>query len=143
MDRIFRRRAGLLGAAALLLAQASPAAAALVQIDPTYASETLPINISTIDTTEMVAANASFKIFVTHWDLITGGTGNGTWVYGTGTKCGTGQHALTGPYPLTAQAGLSVGNGAGTVLKVPKGNALCFISSAAVQYSGSFTYQQS
>lgn len=130
-------------AAALLLAAAPAAEAALVQIDPTYASTTLPINISTAVTTQLVALNANYAIYVTHWDLMAGGAGNGTWVYGTGTLCATGQVALTGPYPLTAQAGLSVGNGSGTVLKVPKGNALCFIASAAVQYSGSFTYQQS
>lgn len=138
-----RRLTASVAAALALLALSAPAEAALVQIDPSYAVQTLPINISTPTTTQMVAGQTGIAIYVTHWDLIAGGTGNATWVYGDNANCVTNQVALTGPYNLTAQAGLSPGNGSGTVLKAPKGKFLCFTSSAAVQYSGSFTFLQS
>mgnify|MGYP001584482886 CR=1 FL=1 len=62
---------------------------------------------------------------------------NVTLVYGTGSNCGTGTTSLTGAYPLIAQAGIAKGNGAGPVLFVPSGNALCVTNSAAIQISGS------
>jgi hypothetical protein len=101
-----------------------------------------PINVSTATTTQLVALSGSTAIYVTSYDVIAGGTGNITFEYGTGTACATGTTALTGPYNLTAQAGLAKGAGIGTVLKVPAGNALCVLTSAAVQMSGSVSFQQ-
>lgn len=106
------------------------------------AAVSVPINISTATTTQLVALSGTKNIFVTTWDVISGGTGNFTLVYGTGSNCGTGTISLTGPYPLTAQAGISKGDGTGVVLLVPRGNALCATTSAAVQYSGSVAYAQ-
>lgn len=106
------------------------------------ANSSVPINISTATTTQLVALSGTTKIYVTHWDVIAAGTGNITLEYGTGTTCGTGTTALTGAYNLTAQAGISVGTGVAPVLIVPAGNALCALTSAAVQMSGAVTYQQ-
>jgi hypothetical protein len=106
------------------------------------ASASAAINVSTATTTQLVALSASKKIYVTSFDVIAGGTGNITFVYGTGTNCGTGTTALTGAYPLTAQAGIAKGNGLGPVLTVPISNALCVTTSAAVQMSGSVAYTQ-
>lgn len=106
------------------------------------AATSIPINISTATTTQLVALVSGKTIFVTSWDVISGGTGNFTLVYGTGTNCGTGTTSLTGPYPLTAQAGISKGDGMGIVILVPQGNALCATTSAAVQYSGAVSYAQ-
>lgn len=100
------------------------------------------INASSATTTQLVAISGSTSIYVTSFDVISGGTGNVTFVYGTGSSCGTGTTSLTGPYPLTAQAGIAKGSGVGTILKVPSGNALCVTTSAAVQVSGSVSYQQ-
>jgi hypothetical protein len=100
------------------------------------------INVSTATTTQLVAISGSTKIYVTSYDVMAGGTGNITFEYGTGASCGTGTTALTGAYPLTAQAGISKGSGVGAVLIVPAGNALCVLTSAAVQMSGSVSYQQ-
>jgi hypothetical protein len=100
------------------------------------------INVSTATTTQLVAISGSTSIYVTSFDVIAGGTGNITFEYGTGASCGTGTTALTGAYNLTAQAGIAKGNGLGTVLKVPSGNALCVLTSAAVQMSGSLSFQQ-
>ena len=100
------------------------------------------INVSTATTTQLVALSGSTAIYVTSFNFIAGGTGNVTLEYGTGSNCGTGTTALTGAYPLTAQNGIANGNGLGAVLKVPAGNALCILTSAAVQVSGSLSYQQ-
>ena len=106
------------------------------------ASASVAINVSSATTTQLVALSGSTKIYVTSFDAIAGGTGNITFVYGTGSSCGTGTTSLTGAYNLTAQAGIAKGNGLGPVLVVPAGNALCVTTSAAVQMSGSVAYTQ-
>lgn len=106
------------------------------------AGASAPINISTATTTQLVAAVAGQSIYVTSWDVIAAGTGNLTLEYGTGVSCGTGTTTLTGAYNLTAQSGIAKGNGLGPVLIVPSGNALCALTSAAVQMSGSVAYSQ-
>jgi hypothetical protein len=106
------------------------------------ASTSVPINISTATTTQLVALQANQTIYITSWDVMAGGTGNFTLEYGTGTTCGTGTTTLTGAYPLIAQAGVAKGDGLGPILIVPPGNALCALTSASVQYSGSLSYAQ-
>jgi hypothetical protein len=106
------------------------------------AGASIPINISTATTTQLVAAAGGKAIYVSAWDVMAGGTGNITLEYGTGSNCGTGTTALTGAYPLTAQQGIAKGNGLGPVLIVPAGDALCALTSAAVQMSGSLAYTQ-
>jgi hypothetical protein len=114
-----------------------------VGIDPSSRSPlSAAINISSATTTQLVALSGSTSIYVTSYDIIAGGTGNITFEYGTGSNCGTGTTPLTGAYPLTAQAGISKGSGVGTILKVPSGNALCALTSAGVQMSGSVSYMQ-
>jgi len=116
-----------------------------VGADPSKGGATpasVAINVSTATTTQLVALSGTTKIYVTSFDVIAGGTGNITFVYGTGSNCGTGTTSLTGAYNLTAQAGIAKGNGVGAVLVVPAGNALCVTTSAAVQMSGSVSYQQ-
>ena len=109
----------------------------LIQADTSAA-----ISLATATTTQLVALSAGKKIYVTALNVIAGGTGNITFEYGTGTACATGTTVLTGAYPLTAQTGLSMGGGLGPVLIVPAGNALCALTSAAVQMSGSLAYTQ-
>jgi len=109
----------------------------LIQADSSAA-----INVSTATTTQIVALSSSKKIYVTSLDVISGGTGNITFVYGTGANCGTGTTSLTGAYNLTAQVGIAKGSGLGPVLVVPASNALCVTTSAAVQMSGSVAYTQ-
>jgi hypothetical protein len=106
------------------------------------AGASVPINISTATTTQLVAAVASRAIYVTAWDAIAAGTTNFTFEYGTGSNCASGTTALTGAYSLVAQFGAAKGSGLGPVLVVPAGNALCAVSSAAVQVSGSLAYTQ-
>lgn len=106
------------------------------------ATASAPITISTATTTQVVALSAGKQIFVTGWNVVAGGTGNFSLVYGTGTNCGTGTTALTGVYNLTAQSGLAYGGGLGPILVTPAGQALCVVDSAAVQMSGSVAYAQ-
>ncbi|HTZ67921.1 MAG TPA: hypothetical protein VMB83_10730 [Roseiarcus sp.] len=106
------------------------------------AGASVPINISTATTTQLVGASTGKSIYVTAWDVIAAGTGNITLEYGTGSNCGTGTTALTGTYSLTAQFGIAKGNGLGPVLVVPSGNALCVLTSAAAPMSGSLSYTQ-
>jgi len=106
------------------------------------ADTSTPINISTATTTQLVALVSGKKIYVTAWDVVAAGTGNITLEYGTGSNCGTGTTVLTGAYNLTAQSGIAKGNGLGPVLVVPASNALCALTSAAVQMSGSVAYTQ-
>jgi hypothetical protein len=106
------------------------------------AGASVPINISSPTTTQLVAAATGKVIYVTAWDVIAAGSGSITLEYGTGSNCGTGTTALTGAYNLTAQFGIAKGNGLGPVLVVPAGNALCALTSAAAQMSGSVSYTQ-
>ena len=106
------------------------------------AGVSVPINISAATTTQLVGAASGKSIYVTAWDVIAAGTGNITLEYGTGSSCATGTTALTGAYSLVAQFGIAKGNGLGPVLVVPAGNALCALTSAAAQMSGSVSYTQ-
>lgn len=106
------------------------------------AGASIPINISTAATTQLVAALTGKAIYVTAWDVIAAGATNFTFEYGTGTNCAAGTTALTGPYGLVAQFGAAKGSGLGPVLIVPAGNALCAVSSATVQVSGSLAFTQ-
>jgi hypothetical protein len=106
------------------------------------AGTTVAINVSTATTTRLVALSGTTKTYVTHLNVISGGTGNITFVYGTGATCGTGTTSLSGAYNLTAQAGLSAGAGVAPVMVVPAGQSLCVTTSAAVQMSGFLTYVQ-
>ena len=103
---------------------------------------TAAISVSTATTTQIIPLAASKAIYVTAWDIVVAGADNVTLEYGTGSNCGTGTTALTGPYNLGTNGGISKGTGFGAVLIVPAGNALCAVTSAAVQASGSVSYAQ-
>ena len=77
---------------------------------------------------------------MTGFNVVAAGAGNIMLEYGTGTNCSTGTTALTGAYSFTAQTGISQAGGLGPLLVVPAGNALCVLTSAAVQMSGSLAY---
>lgn len=127
---------------AALLVYLGLASAALAQsavVVPATMTSTA-INISTATTTRLATGTSGKSIYVTQWNAVSGGTGNITWVAGTGATCGTGTVNLTGAYNLTAQVGAVVGTGYGAVLVVPQGFSLCATTSAAVQISGSVAY---
>ena len=106
------------------------------------AGVSVPINISSATTTQLVAAASGKTIYITAWDVIAAGSGSIMLEYGTGLNCGSGTTALTGSYSLAAQFGIAKGNGLGPVFVVPASNALCALTSATVQMSGSVSFTQ-
>lgn len=118
-------------------ATSSGSAVAVVQPDSQVA-----VSISTATTTQLVALSSGKKIYVTAWDIFAAGTGGFQLVYGTGSNCGTGTTNLTGSYSLIAQTGLSRGGSLGVLYTIPASNALCAVTTGAVQMSGSVSYTQ-
>jgi hypothetical protein len=96
--------------------------------------------------TQLIAASGSTKIYVTHYDLVLSGAGTFAWVTGTGTNCGTGTAYLTGasshPMSFAANGGISAGGGLGPILITGAGGELCYITTGAVDISGSVSYAQ-
>lgn len=115
------------------------------QAGVTTNTKTVSINISTATTTKIIGNAGSHEIAVTHYFVMAGGTGNITWEYGTtvSTPCDTGTTVMSGPIPLVANSGMSVGNGAAAILHAPPGNDVCILTSAGVQISGHATYNAS
>lgn len=109
----------------------------IVQADGSVA-----ISVSTATTTQLVALASSKKIYVTAFDIVVAAADNITLEYGTGSSCGTGTTTLTGAWNFAANGGISKGGGLGPVYVVPASNALCMVTSAAVQASGSVSYTQ-
>lgn len=106
------------------------------------AAKSVAVDVAASATTQLIAGVSRQAIYITSFDFMAAATNNVNLVYGTGTNCATGQVELTGAYPLIAQAGISKGNGLGTVLYVPQGNALCIITSGSSQLSGSVSFVQ-
>jgi hypothetical protein len=121
--------------ALLMGAQTGANIAAITQGDAT-----VPIEISTATTTQLVALTSGQRVRITSLSVIAGGTGTFRFVYGTGTNCGTGTTNITGAFPLVANVGLTLGGGVGSVLVAPAGQAVCAVTSAAVTYDGHITY---
>ena len=115
----------------------SSGAIALVQSD-----SSAPINVGTATTTQLVALVSGKSIYVTGWDIVVAAADTISLEYGTGTACGTGTTALTGAYNFPANGGLATGSGLGVLFKIPAGNALCIVTSAATQASGRVSYAQ-
>ena len=106
------------------------------------AAKSTPISIAASTTTQLIALVANQAIYITSFDFMGSSANSVTLVYGKGTNCATSQAALTGAYPLIAQAGISKGNGLGPILYVPQGNALCITTTDSGQLSGSVSYVQ-
>lgn len=108
----------------------------------TFSTASAKLSISTATTTQVVALTAAKRILVTSFNFHSAGTTTFKFVYGTGTNCGTGTTDLTDIYDLVASDGMTSGNGAGVILFVPAGNALCIFNSAAVHVGGSLAYDK-
>lgn len=115
----------------VLTGSSSGSATTLIQADTS-----VPFQISSAATTQLVAAATGKKTYVTYVNLMAAGTANVKFVYGTGTNCGTGTTDLTKTYPLTAQVGWSGGAGLGPILVVPASQAVCVTSDATSAISG-------
>jgi hypothetical protein len=110
--------------------------------NPNQATASVAINVSTATTTQLVALSSGKAIYVSAWDVTVLAADNITLEYGTGSNCGTGTTTLTGAYQFPAGGGISKGSGIAPVLFVPASNALCILTSANTQASGSVSYVQ-
>lgn len=97
---------------------------------------------STNGPTQLVAAVSGQSIYVCGYTLFAGGTANVSLVYGTGTNCGTGQHAMTPAYQLIAQTGLADSSPFWRGLVAPASQELCILTSAGVAIQANVYYSQ-
>lgn len=105
---------------------------------PVVPTASAAVNDSASGLTQVVAAASGKSIYVTGYTVVTAAAVSVQWEYGTGTACGTGTTALTGPMSFAANGGAA----AHQTLFVPSGDALCLNLSAAVQVGGSVSYAQ-
>ena len=91
---------------------------------------------------QVIPASAGLVTYVNGYTVGAASAVGLTWEYGTGTNCGTGTTVLSGAIPLAATSPISPSAGNSPVLVVPAGNALCALTSSAVQISGSLSYSQ-
>jgi len=107
----------------------------------------VPIDIVTATTTQLVAASASNKLYVCSLHLVTNAANNVALVEDDTSACASPTAGVTGGvtagegYNFGANGGLTLGNGGGTVAITAATNRyVCLITSAATQLSGSMTY---
>lgn len=106
------------------------------------ATKSAAVSTSSAATLQVIAASGSTVIYVTHWELVTTLANNVTWESGdTGGSCAN-PVALSGAMPFAANGGASAGSGTGPILILPAGKALCMLTSAATQISGSVAAAQ-
>jgi hypothetical protein len=108
----------------------------LTPVIPIRTQATVDINETTNETLLLVS-HTSGTVIRFSYHIFSNGTTNWSFVYGTGTNCGSNQVVLDGPYALIAQTGMT-----GVDMIVPTGNDLCYTNSAAVQVGGSISYIQ-
>jgi hypothetical protein len=97
------------------------------------------VNTAAASTVQNVALVANQSVYICGYHITSTGATNVTIEYGTGASCGTGTTVITGA--MTTAAGTDVDDPA-AYIKVPAGNALCTVNSAAVQISGYYKYIQ-
>jgi len=105
-------------------------------------NQSVAINTATSGSTQLVALQSSQTIYVCGYNFIAAGDVNVTLNYGTGTACGSGTTALTGAYPLAAQAGIVVQSPFWTGMASAASNALCVNLSASIGVRGVLFYTQ-
>jgi len=107
---------------------------------PVACDQSVAINTAAASTLEAVALTAGQRIHVCAWTFTGGGITAVTLVRGTGTNCATSPVVLTGAMELGDNTSLSHGSGAGVLIRLPIGSALCVTNGAALQLSGVITY---
>lgn len=109
-----------------------------VSNQPIQPTASAAINDSASGPTQIVALVAGKAIYVTGYTVVAAGAVTVQWEYGTGTNCGTGTTALTGPMSFAANGGAAPAQ----MLFVPTGDALCLNLGGAVAVAGSVSYAQ-
>lgn len=120
---------------------ASPASIG-IRPDSVSCMDSFAVSKATGDSTTAVAGVTGERVYVCGWDIVADGTTNVSLVYGNDANCATSQVALTGAYPLTAQAGRAGWASGGIVVRTPPDKFLCVKSSAAQQIEGVISYSR-
>jgi hypothetical protein len=131
-----------LGVVFILLLGCVTAALAQSPIYPVITTASAVINISSATTTKLVSGITGQRIYPTAISVDVAGANVLTFEYGTGTNCGTGTTAITGPYTLTSGVPLHIGSGSAPVLIIPPGNDLCVVTAATAAAGGFVAYAQ-
>lgn len=110
----------------------------------------LPISQNGTSSVQLIALSGSTVIYVCSLSLIFGGATTMVLTTGTGSACVTGNAAVLGDttaniangLSFAANGGLTLGNGAGTILKGAASSELCMTLGTSVRASGNLTYVQ-
>lgn len=101
------------------------------------------VNVTSATTTQLVALSGSTIIRVGAITLIDAVAATVQLEYGTGTACGTGTTALTGPMSLAANTPLTIHLGSDAALRTAAGAALCVVTgSGTTGLAGFISYAQ-
>lgn len=107
----------------------------------TICDKSVPLNVATTGSTQLVAGVSGKQIHVCGVDFISNGSVVASFNQGSGSACGTGTALIAGPYALTAQTGLSRGAGIADIWQpLIASNSLCISLSASVQIGGVLHY---
>lgn len=108
-----------------------------------FAKQSVPVNISSATTTQLVALSAGLRIYVCGVYASAAGTSpTMQFEYGTGSTCGTGTTLLTGTIAASTTVPLALETGL-TNFSAPQGNALCAISGGTgPSFQGLLTFVQ-
>lgn len=99
------------------------------------------LNATATGNSQIVALSGTTKIYVCELMLASNvGAVQAYFNYGTGTNCATGTAQLSPATALATQYGWVLGNGAGTVMSTPSGQALCINLNATVAAPGVGVY---
>jgi hypothetical protein len=103
---------------------------------PVAATNIADVRMTTATTTQVIAAVPGLPIYVTGWDEVvsdaTTGSPAWTFVYGTGTNCGTGTTTIAlAARNASADNGIVRSGAVGQQFTVPPGDALCVAVSTA------------
>jgi hypothetical protein len=106
------------------------------------ANASLPINITTATTTQVIALISGRATYITAFDLVSAGAGTAQLEYGTGTNCSTVVGTLTGAYPFAAGGGRASGGGLGPMLIVPASDEVCVVTTSSATAQGFISFAQ-
>jgi hypothetical protein len=121
----------------------TPVSAQRVQFrDAIACDQSEKLSTAAIGTTQIVGLTAGQRINACGFVLSGGGATTAKFVRGTGANCASGTNDVTHPFELGDNVSLPFGNGVGTVFRLPAGEALCVVNSAAVQLTVHLVYSK-
>lgn len=109
---------------------------------PLACGQNVVISTASAATVSLVAETTNQRTAVCSFLLNGAGATTAKFVYGTGATCGTGTTDATGAMKLIDGSSIPHGSGSGVVFRIPVGQRLCLVNSAAIQVSGVLAYEK-